>query len=180
MPPLRTERPSPPSRSSRWGAALFRCRGPVLGVFACVFVLFARPTHGSLLLGGTVSMVGLAVRLWAISWIGPAARTRDPAPPNVRLVTGPYRLRHPLYIANTVVAMGFGLASHVPLTVLTPSCIAVAAFYAALAWREDQGLKLDGTPEGTRPRLSARATVRAERSTWATALVAFGVLAWLL
>ncbi len=145
-----------------------------------MFVLFAQPTHSSLVLGGTVSMLGLAARLWAISWIGPSARTRDPAPPNVRLVTGPYRLRHPLYIANTVVAIGFGLASKAHLTALTLGLASVVGFYALLAWREGQALTLHGTPEGTRPRLSLRAAARAERSTWVTGALAFGVLGGLV
>ena len=151
----------------------------LLAGWAIGILLLARPTKSSVLVGLLVALTGLTARLWTISWIGPAARTNLTDAPDLRIVEGPYRLRHPLYLANTLVGLGFIWACRPALTVLTIGGGALFAFYGVLASREDLLLKNAEVPDGVRPRLTLGASFRAERSTLATAAAAFGLLvAW--
>ena len=159
---------------------LFRYRGWILGAVALAFVVAADPSGASLWAGAAVSLVGLLLRLWAISWIGPAARTRDTRAPSVRVTGGPYRLRHPLYVANVLVAAGFAWACRPSLTQLTVGVAAVTAFYLVLAGREEKALAVGRVPDGVRPRLTLRKTLRTERSTWAGGIAGYALLVALL
>ncbi|GEM_PF-2135118 len=159
--------------------ALFRRRGLLLGVAAILFGTLGAPSRTSIVTGSLLALTGLTLRLWAISWIGPAARTRDPSPPAMRIKGGPYRLRHPLYGGNILVGVGFAWASSPPLTALTLGSLGLVVFYVALAAREELSLRRARVPAGVRPRLGIRGALRTERSTWGTAVIALSALAML-
>lgn len=86
--------------------------GFALGI---AYVVFARPTSGSLLLGGTVALFGVLARAWASGHISK----------NEKLATsGPYaHTRNPLYFGSFLIAAGFAVAAHWSLLV------AVVAFF---------------------------------------------------
>jgi protein-S-isoprenylcysteine O-methyltransferase Ste14 len=77
---------------------------PLGFVLAAAYLAFARPTPGSLALGGTVALAGLLVRGWAAGHIVK----------NERLATtGPYaHTRNPLYFGSFLIAAGFAIAVH--------------------------------------------------------------------
>jgi protein-S-isoprenylcysteine O-methyltransferase Ste14 len=129
-----------------------------------------------MIIGALVAGGGLTLRLWAISWIGPRARTHSLDPPEVRITGGPYRFRHPLYIANIVVAIGLGVACSPSLTVLTVGVVGVVVFYALLMLREEREFRVNTVLEGHRPRTSWVHSLRTERSTWLTFAGCLGVL----
>jgi protein-S-isoprenylcysteine O-methyltransferase Ste14 len=80
--------------------------GFVLGI---AYVIFARPTMGSLVLGGAIALIGVLVRAWASGHINK----------NERLATsGPYaHTRNPLYFGSFLIAAGFAVAAHWSLLV---------------------------------------------------------------
>ena len=86
--------------------------GFVLGI---AYLIFARPTPGSLILGGAVALIGVLIRAWASGHISK----------NERLATsGPYaHSRNPLYFGSFLIAAGFAVAAHWSLLV------AVVAFF---------------------------------------------------
>lgn len=86
--------------------------GFVLGI---AYIIFARPTVGSLVLGGGIALVGVLVRAWASGHISK----------NEKLATsGPYaHTRNPLYFGSFLIAAGFAVAAHWSLLV------AVVAFF---------------------------------------------------
>jgi protein-S-isoprenylcysteine O-methyltransferase Ste14 len=86
--------------------------GFALGI---VYVIFAQPTVGSLLLGGAVALTGVLMRAWASGHISK----------NEKLATsGPYaHTRNPLYFGSFLIACGFAVAAHWSLLV------AVVAFF---------------------------------------------------
>jgi protein-S-isoprenylcysteine O-methyltransferase Ste14 len=84
---------------------LQRIRIPLGFIFAVVFVVFARPTALSLLVGGGIALVGLTIRAWASGHIRKAT---------VLAVTGPYAYtRNPLYLGSLVLGIGFTIAAGV-------------------------------------------------------------------
>lgn len=87
-------------RSGTW---IQRWRVP-LG-FACgiVFILLAKPSPVTLLIGATISLMGLAIRAWA------AGHIRK----NAQLATsGPYAYtRNPLYLGSFLIGLGFTIAA---------------------------------------------------------------------
>ncbi|HEX3160206.1 MAG TPA: isoprenylcysteine carboxylmethyltransferase family protein [Gemmatimonadaceae bacterium] len=93
-----------------------RLRVPLGFVLGGLYLWFARPTTGSLLLGAVVALAGLAMRGWAAGHIVK----------NDRLATtGPYaHTRNPLYLGSFLIAAGFALAAHWSMLLL------VIAFFA--------------------------------------------------
>ncbi len=79
-------------------------------LFAIAYLVFARPTPGSLLLGLPVAFVGLLIRAWAAGHIVKDAKLTT---------TGPYaHTRNPLYFGSFMIAAGFALAAHWSLLLL--------------------------------------------------------------
>ena len=77
--------------------------------FLCIvpFMWFARPTLLTLLIGGFVALLGLALRAWAAGHI----RKND-----ALATTGPYAYtRNPLYLGSFLLGAGFTIASGQPL-----------------------------------------------------------------
>lgn len=86
------------------GRIIQRLRVPLGFLFAALYLAFARPTPGSLLLGMPLALAGLIVRGWAAGHIMK----------NERLATtGPYaHTRNPLYFGSFLLAAGFAIAAH--------------------------------------------------------------------
>ncbi len=93
-----------------WGRIVRRLRLPLGFLLGGLYLAFAHPTPGSLLLGAVVSLAGLLIRGWASGHIVK----------NDRLATtGPYaHTRNPLYLGSFLIAAGFAIAAHWSLLLL--------------------------------------------------------------
>ena len=87
----------------RGGTWIQRWRVPLGFLCAFVFIALAKPGPRSLLAGGLISIVGLAIRAWASGHIRK----------NTELATaGPYaHTRNPLYFGSFLIGLGFTVAS---------------------------------------------------------------------
>jgi protein-S-isoprenylcysteine O-methyltransferase Ste14 len=80
-----------------------RWRVPLGFVFSVVFIIFARPTKPTLLIGLPVALLGLAIRAWAS---GHLRKNEQLA------ITGPYSYtRNPLYFGSFFLGIGFTMAA---------------------------------------------------------------------
>jgi protein-S-isoprenylcysteine O-methyltransferase Ste14 len=87
-----------------------RLRLPLGFVLAALYLVFARPTPGSLVTGAAVALAGILVRAWASGHIRKNERLA---------VTGPYaHTRNPLYFGSFLIAAGFAIAAHWSLLLL--------------------------------------------------------------
>jgi protein-S-isoprenylcysteine O-methyltransferase Ste14 len=99
-------------------ATLVRFRVPLGFAAAAIGMVLARPTPGSLLLGGAIAAVGEGLRVWAA---GHLEKSREVTR------TGPYRfLRHPLYLGSAIIGLGFVVIARDPWAAL------LAAVYLAV------------------------------------------------
>ena len=87
----------------RGGTWIQRWRVPLGFLCGAAFLFFAKPTPKALLIGGSISILGLALRAWA------AGHIRK----NAQLTTsGPYAFtRNPLYLGSFLLGLGFTIAS---------------------------------------------------------------------
>ncbi len=87
----------------RGGTWIQRWRVPLGFLCAILFVLFARPRPLTLLVGGVISLIGLAIRAWA------AGHIRK----NETLArSGPYAFtRNPLYLGSFILGLGFTIGA---------------------------------------------------------------------
>lgn len=87
----------------RGGTWFQRWRVPLGFLSAALFLIFARPTLSTLLIGAVVSVIGLLIRAWA------AGHIRK----NAELATsGPYAFtRNPLYLGSFFLGLGFTISS---------------------------------------------------------------------
>ncbi|MEO0092161.1 MAG: methyltransferase [candidate division WOR-3 bacterium] len=92
------------------GNFLYRYRG-IIGFVAFVIVyFFATPEYKSIFFSIPLLLVGLAIRVWAIGYIGKYARSKDISA-QVLISAGPYRLiKHPLYLGNFFLVSGILIA----------------------------------------------------------------------
>jgi protein-S-isoprenylcysteine O-methyltransferase Ste14 len=92
------------------------------------FLWLSQPTRLSLLVGIPISLVGLAVRVWASGYLEK----------NKRLATaGPYAfVRNPLYVASLVVAFGMAIAAKQPLLVLLFAVVFLLIYLPAIELEE--------------------------------------------
>jgi len=89
---------------------LQRLRVPLGFLFAIVFLIFAKPTAFSLMIGSAIAIIGVAIRAWASGHIRKAS---------VLAVTGPYAYtRNPLYVGSFIMGLGFTIAAGRALLVL--------------------------------------------------------------
>jgi protein-S-isoprenylcysteine O-methyltransferase Ste14 len=90
-----------------------------------------------------VALVGLAGRVWIVGVTprGTSGRNTRHQKATVLNTTGPYSIvRHPLYVANGIIALGFALFNH---TWLAPPVVMAAtiAYYACIIRREEAFLR---------------------------------------
>jgi protein-S-isoprenylcysteine O-methyltransferase Ste14 len=82
-----------------------RIRVPLGFLFAVLFLVFARPTFITIVIGSGIAIVGLLVRAWASGHIRKAKRLA---------VSGPYAFsRNPLYVGSFIMGVGFSVAAGV-------------------------------------------------------------------
>ena len=93
-----------------YSEAAKRLRLPLGFLFGILYLVFARPTALTLVVGGLIALVGVLVRAWASGHISK----------NERLATsGPYaHTRNPLYFGSFLIAAGFAIAAHWALLLL--------------------------------------------------------------
>jgi len=146
---------------------LFAWRGVVLAGAGLALALVAKPTASSWALGTPVIVLGLALRGWAFHHLGSVGRTRDPAAPGGRVISGPYAvLPHPVYLANYLVALGLVLTAEPGPILLALFLALVAAVYGLLARRE--GAQVADLPARPSASMGLAGVARSERSTWAS------------
>lgn len=94
---------SAPMSVRRGGTWIQRWRVPLGFLCGAAFLFFARPTPKALMIGASVSLLGLALRAWA------AGHIRK----NAQLATsGPYAFtRNPLYLGSFFLGLGFTIAA---------------------------------------------------------------------
>ena len=87
-----------------------RIRVPLGFLFAAGYLVVARPTALTLIVGVAIALTGLLIRAWAAGHIVK----------NDRLATtGPYaHTRNPLYFGSFLIAAGFAIAAHWSLLLL--------------------------------------------------------------
>jgi protein-S-isoprenylcysteine O-methyltransferase Ste14 len=84
---------------------LQRIRVPLGFVFAILFVVFSKPDATTLVVGGVIALIGLAIRAWASGHIRKASELA---------VSGPYAYtRNPLYLGSLILGFGFTIAAGV-------------------------------------------------------------------
>jgi protein-S-isoprenylcysteine O-methyltransferase Ste14 len=108
----------------------WRVRSALLGVVLAV--ILAHPSRTSLIAGGSISLIGLAIRAWASSHI---RKERELA------VSGPYRYtRNPLYFGNFIlgISMAVGGNSFWPALIFT---IYFAIFYPVIILVEKERME---------------------------------------
>jgi protein-S-isoprenylcysteine O-methyltransferase Ste14 len=95
----------------RIGSWLFRCRGYLPVPFLLAALYITQPLSIWTGFGTALILVGQLCRLWGVSHIGPASRSRTVNAAKLTY-TGPYELtRNPLYMANIIMFSGVSIAT---------------------------------------------------------------------
>ncbi len=129
-------------RKTGFAHLLFKYRSYTPIPFIAVALIFADPGGWPLWVGLALMILGEAIRIWALGYIGPVSRTDVPLGESL-VSTGPYAYtRNPLYIGNFLITVGAALYSGALLPWLP---IAVALFfivqYIIIIPLEEAGLK---------------------------------------
>ena len=147
--------PSSPKATSAlgWQKIARRIRVPLGLIFAALFLLLARPTVATLLIGLPFVLIGLATRAYAAGYL---SKNKSLA------TTGPYAYtRNPLYLGSGLLAVGFALAG-ANWMVGVPLVLMFLAIYVPTIQSEERYLraKFDGFDEYARavPSLLPRLT----------------------
>lgn len=84
---------------------LQRFRVPLGFLLSAAFLILARPSWTTLIVGGSIAVVGVLIRAWAAGHIHKYEKLA---------VTGPYsHSRNPLYLGSFVLAVGITIAANV-------------------------------------------------------------------
>lgn len=143
---------------ARWGEFFFRWRSYLplllLPVVPLVIARFRYPfgSHAADLAWEVacvaLALGGVALRAWTVGVAAPGTSGRNTRHQKARSLntTGSYSLvRHPLYLANSVIVLGLALFPH---AWLVPTVAVLAAgYYACIAHREEQFLRARFGPE---------------------------------
>lgn len=156
-------------------AFLFRFRGELLACWGLLVSLWCWPPRGSWV--SVVPLVaGLGLRAWARRHIGPHSRWRKLACPE-RSVAGPYRyVRHPLYLANMMVASSLSLALAGPGWVVLAILAGPSCLYIVLARAETSLVRSLSPPERIVAHDSRTGGWRSEWASFAPPLLAWMAL----
>jgi protein-S-isoprenylcysteine O-methyltransferase Ste14 len=114
------------------GAFFVRWRVRLGYPLAIAVLFFARPQPRSILYGGLVGLVGLALRAWAAGYLHKQ---------EVLTVTGPYAYtRNPLYLGSAVLALGVAIATRSWISSLLLG-VYFTVFYSIVMRREENELR---------------------------------------
>jgi protein-S-isoprenylcysteine O-methyltransferase Ste14 len=84
-------------------ARLARARVPLGFLFGAIVLWLARPTAKSLLIGGSIAVIGELVRIWAAGHLEKGREVTS---------SGPYAItRHPLYLGSTLIGIGLAVGA---------------------------------------------------------------------
>ena len=107
---------------------LQRIRVPLGFLLAIVLILLARPTPTTLIIGGAITLFGIAVRAWAAGHIHKFEKLA---------VTGPYSFtRNPLYLGSFLLAAGFAVAAGVWWLALIVAVLYLSIYYPVMRVEE--------------------------------------------
>src|SRR5678815_1744288 len=82
---------------------LQRIRVPLGFAFAILFLVFAKPTLLTIVIGGAIAFIGVAIRAWSSGHIRKAKELA---------VSGPYAYtRNPLYVGSFILGVGFTIGA---------------------------------------------------------------------
>lgn len=105
-------------------------RTRVSGVVAILFLLLARPTGTTLLLGLMPILVGQGIRLWSSGYIHKNQILTD---------TGPYSLsRNPLYVGSFLMGTGFVICTGVLWLAVTFLLFFAVVYWFTIRWEEEK------------------------------------------
>jgi protein-S-isoprenylcysteine O-methyltransferase Ste14 len=112
-----------------WAA---RARVPLGFVLSLAYLVLARPTFRLLLIGGAISVLGLALRAWAAGVVEKDASLAT---------TGPYALtRNPLYLGSALIGAGFAVAGR-SLVMAVAFALMLIFVYVPVIRREEEFLQ---------------------------------------
>jgi protein-S-isoprenylcysteine O-methyltransferase Ste14 len=115
-----------------WSQIARRIRVPLGFVLAALYLWLARPSWYSLLAGGAVALVGVALRAAASGHVRKNAELTT---------TGPYAYtRNPLYVGSMIIGAGFALAARSPW-ILAAMLALFAAIYLPVVLSEERYLR---------------------------------------
>ncbi|MBV9087103.1 MAG: isoprenylcysteine carboxylmethyltransferase family protein [Acidobacteriaceae bacterium] len=113
---------------THWQTIARQIRVPLGFAFAAFYMWAARPNKTSMLVGGAIILVGLAIRAVAAGHVVKDRRLT---------VTGPYAYtRHPLYLGSLIIAAGFAVASLNELVALAMVVMFLAIYLPVIRLEE--------------------------------------------
>jgi protein-S-isoprenylcysteine O-methyltransferase Ste14 len=108
---------------------LQRFRVPLGFLLTAIFIILARPTTLTLLVGGAIALLGLLIRAWAAGHIHKYEKLA---------VTGPYSFtRNPLYLGSFILAVGFTVAAGVWWLALITAALFLGIYFPVMRVEEE-------------------------------------------
>lgn len=123
--------PNPISlQAIKLGRLFFKFRGITPLPFVLLYALYSSPTGQTFFAGASLMLLGEAIRLWAMSYLGRPARSTEIQAS--RLVTeGPFRfVRNPIYLANVLIYLGTTIAANLWM----PYLLLIVAVYFGIQY----------------------------------------------
>lgn len=119
---------------------LFQFRGYTPIPFLLVMVVFSRPDVLTMILGGSLTLVGEFVRFWGVAYAGSLTRVTGGVGAPEIIMAGPFaHVRNPLYLGNIVLYVGVGIMSNAlfPWLLLAAAVYFVFQYYEIVILEED-------------------------------------------
>lgn len=111
---------------------IYELRVPSGLIGVIIILILAKPTLNSIIIGGSISVLGFLLRAWAAGHIEKEKKITN---------SGPYRfVRHPLYLGNFILGIGLSVSAHSMWAVLV-FLIYFSIFYPIAIVREAEKLK---------------------------------------